>query len=224
MGIPLPEDPADTASQLPPLIESSSLLGIPDLINVLKDIAYFKSLPQENIHSGVYYCTPDDLVLVRGTAVVYAKGNSRVEARGNATVYLSENAKCVAFDNAKVFGTGNSVGVLFDKVQGNLKGCAEFWCYDQSQVTAWNGYLHLYDRSHASVSHSTVNAYDDSTIALLAHSIIHASGHVVIRQGPFVDTSDVVCGQDAKLIGSVRLGDGTKRNFGSFSPKPTSGI
>lgn len=223
MGVPLSEDPANTVSQLSALDESSPLLGIPDLVNVLKSITYYKGLPGKDIHSGIYYCTPDDLVFARGKAVVYAKGNARVEARQNAVIYLSENANCIAFDTARVFATGDSIGILFGKAQGSVKGSAEFWCHEQSQVTAWNGYLHLYDKSHAFVSHSAVNAYDDSTISLLAHSVIQASGRVVIRQGPFVDTSDVVCSQDATLIGSVRLGDGTKKNFGSFLPKPTSG-
>ena len=199
------------------------MLGIPDLIGVLEVIRRRRWFEPMTFSSGEHHVDRGNL-WARGTAVIYAEGTASVEAWENATVYISGRATCIAHDRVKVIGRDNTQANLYDHAQGNIQGPSEFWCYDHSRVVGKNAYLHFYDDSYGTISHCIVDAYDKSKISLLAHSTIHASGNVIIIQGPFVDTSDVVCSQNAALVGAKRLGDGTKKNFGSLSSlKPNSG-
>ena len=206
---------------------TSPLLGIFELCGVLETVMLRKcGMIRTRYTCGTHQVTGKDRVWASGTAVLYVYGDCSVTAREHAEVHLYDYAKCEAFDYAKVHARGNSKAELFDFCTGTVRDTAEMTTYDNARMTANGGIVYTHGKSHATVSYSNVTADDDSTISLVAESTILALGRAIITQGPFVDTSDVVCGPDAKLITAWRPDD--KKRKGSLGLpsvlKPSSGI
>lgn len=203
------------------------LLGISELRVVLETVLLRKlGMIRTEYTCGTHHVTGRKRVWASGTAVLYVSGDCKVIARDHAEIYLLDYAECKAFDHVRVHAKGNSKAELFNFCVGMVRDTAEMTTHDTVRITAIGGIVHTRGKSHATVSHSTVTAEDDSTISLVAESSIYAVGRAIITQGPFVDISDVICGSEAKLIGAWRPSDKKRKNSLGLPSvlKPSSGI
>jgi len=189
-------------------------LGIAELRAVLEAVFLENTgVPPEEYSSGEHSVSGYVMARAIGTAVIHASGNCFIIADENAKVYISGRARCSAYGEAYVQGIENSKSVLNDECTGSVCQNAEMVCLGKSRVhVSGGGCASLSGNSHATVSGGYVTASEDATISLVAESTIRAIGRVVITQGPFVNSSDVRCGEDAVLIGAWRPGDRKPNN------------
>lgn len=184
-------------------------LGIGEL-RVVLEAMFLENMgvPPEEYNSGEHNVSGYVMIRAVGTAVIYASGNCFIIADGDAKVYISGHARCSAYGKAYVQGIEESRSVLHDECTGSVSQNAEMVCVGKSRIHVSGGACaSLSGKAHATVSGGYVTAFEDATISLVSESTIRAIGRVVITQGPFVNTSDVRCGEDAKLIGAWRPGD-----------------